>query len=90
MIIIVYDYFLLQVALENNNNIGKISSLPANISNINTSFDKLENSKKFPVGPTFESPGPILLNVATTEVKQVSKSKLSSVTIKSETAIIIR
>ena len=37
-------------------------------------FDKIEKSAKFPVGPTAESPGPILLSVAITDVNVVVKS----------------
>ena len=36
--------------------------------------DKIEKSAKFPVGPTAESPGPILLSVAITDVNVVVKS----------------
>ena len=37
-------------------------------------FDKIEKSAKFPVGPTAESPVPILLRVAITDVNVVVKS----------------
>lgn len=69
----------------NNNNIGYISNLPANMSSISTIFDNTENCAKLPVGPTTLSPGPILLNVAATDVKLVTASKLSKLIIKSET-----
>ena len=68
---------------------GNISSLPANILNINTIFDISEKEEKFPVGPTTSNPGPILLSVANTAVKLVVKSKLSRDTISSEEANII-
>ena len=53
---------------------GRISSLPASISNIRIYFEKTENCEKFPHGPTISSPGPILFKVAVTAVKFVVKS----------------
>ena len=41
------------------------------MSKVRTNFERLENSEKFPVGPTLPSPGPILLKVAATAVKLV-------------------
>ena len=52
---------------------GYSSSLPASISNIRTYLDAREKWPKFAVGPTAERPGPMLLNVAATEVKIVSR-----------------
>ena len=69
----------------NNTSIGKTSSLPISISIVITSFDKIENSEKFPVGPTLPKPGPILLIVATIAVNVVAGSKPSSETISVET-----
>ena len=54
--------------------IGKSSSLPANISNMNTYLLKSEKKAKLQDGPAFSSPGPILLSVVATEVKVVVKS----------------
>ena len=42
-----------------------------------TSLDNGENAAKFPAGPTFEIPGPILFIVANTELNVVAKSILS-------------
>ena len=67
-------------------NIGKISSRPANISNIKINFEKSENIPKLRVGPTSSNPGPILFNVAATAVKLVVKSKLSMPISKIENA----
>ena len=50
---------------------GNSSRRPANISNIRTYFEKLLKKPKFPVGPTSERPGPMLLIVAATEVNDV-------------------
>ena len=69
--------YLFHVAGEKSRSIGMISNLPANISNIITNFDKTEKSPKLPMGPTFPSPGPILLSVAATAVTLLVKSKLS-------------
>ena len=66
--------------------IGKSSSLPAIILNVNTSFEKIEKSAKLEVGPTCERPGPILLMVATTAVKLVIRSLLSRVISNREVA----
>ena len=54
--------------------IGKSSSLPASILNIRTSFEGIEKKLKLQVGPTSESPGPILFIVADTAEKLVIKS----------------
>ena len=65
---------------------GKSSSLPTSISNIKTNFVKSVKNPKFSIGPTIERPGPILLIVATTEVKQVVVSCPSRETSKTEAA----
>ena len=78
--------YFLQVLGVNNKSIGKISSLPASMSNIMTSFDKSENELKLPIGPTRSSPGPMLFKVAATAVKVDVKSKLSKDTSKTEIA----
>ena len=57
--------------------IGKISKRPANMSKIMTSFERSLNKEKFPDGPTMAKPGPILLIVANTALKLVSKEKPS-------------
>jgi hypothetical protein len=59
------------VAGANNTSIGKISNLPASISKIYTSLEKSLKNENEPAGPTSESPGPILFNVAKTDVKLV-------------------
>lgn len=53
---------------------GNNSSLPANISNIRIILEKMLKCPKFCVGPTRARPGPILLIVAITAVKFVTKS----------------
>ena len=53
---------------------GNSSSLPANISNVSTHFENGLKMEKLPVGPTSSSPGPMLLMVAATAVKFVTKS----------------
>lgn len=53
---------------------GKSSKRPANMSKIKIHFDKSVKCPKFWVGPTIDSPGPILFIVAITEVKFVTKS----------------
>lgn len=65
---------------------GKSSSLPANISIINTYLEKIEKCAKFCVGPTSERPGPMLLIVAATEVKFVVKSLFSNEIRRTDTA----
>ena len=70
-------YYFFQVAGWKSINIGKISSLPASISNIRIYLEKTEKDAKLPVGPTISRPGPILLSVAATEVKVVVKSNPS-------------
>ena len=67
-----------QVSLTNNKRRGKISSLPASISNVRTSLEKQENMEKFPFGLTSSKPGPMLLMVAATAVKFVIRSKSSN------------
>ena len=57
---------------------GKISSLPANISKINTSLLNQEKQEKLPVGPTNSRPGPMLFMAETTAVKLVVGSRLSN------------
>ena len=54
--------------------IGKSSSLPVSIAREKMNLLKGENDEKFPVGPTILSPGPILLNVAATDVNAVIMS----------------
>lgn len=68
---------------------GNNSSLPANISNIRTNFEKEVKQLKFCVGPTNSRPGPMLLIVAVTAVKLVTKSLPSSEMAKSEQTKII-
>ena len=58
----------------NKINNGNNSNLPASMSNISTHFEKLEKKLKLAVGPTSSKPGPILLMVAATAVKFVTKS----------------
>lgn len=65
---------------------GKISSLPASMSNIRTNFDRSDSWEKLHVGPTAPMPGPILLKVAATAVKQEVKSRLSRLTTRTEAA----
>lgn len=65
------------VLLENKIRIGKISSLPASISKINTNFDNQLKSPKLQVGPTASSPGPILLKQDRTAVILVVIENLS-------------
>lgn len=67
----VTSYRLFQVDLENRIKIGKISSLPASMSNIKTILEKLLNPEKLQVGPTDSKPGPILLKHAITADKLV-------------------
>ena len=76
--------------VENRISIGKISSLPASISNINTYLENVENIAKFPVGPTSSKPGPMLFRVAATAVKFVTKSKLSKLISSTEPAKIAK
>ena len=52
---------------------GKISSLPASISIIIVSLDSTLKSAKLRMGPTAAIPGPILLKVANTADRFVSK-----------------
>ena len=73
-----YNYFLfLHTHGENKIIIGTNSNLPANISNINTHLEKALNVPKFSIGPTPSRPGPMLLSVAATAVKFVSKLPFS-------------
>lgn len=53
---------------------GKSSSLPASISNIRTHLENPVRIPKLQLGPTSDSPGPILFNVARTAEKFVVKS----------------
>ena len=78
--------FFSQMRGLNRISMGKSSSLPASISKISTYFEKSEKKLKFSVGPTSDSPGPILLIVAATAVKQVSVSCPSIETSRVETA----
>ena len=50
---------------------GNISSLPRNIANERSSFEKGEYAKKFADGPTASNPGPILLKQAAVAEKLV-------------------
>ena len=70
----ILNYFNFHAVGENNINIGKISSLPASIPKLRITFEKLFSSAKLNAGPTFPSPGPILLNVAATALNAVIKS----------------
>ena len=83
-----FDFFQLDGAMSMRS--GNISSLPASISKIKTRREPSENPPKFPVGPTTESPGPILLSVAKTAVKLVVKSKLSKLIKRTENTSIAR
>ena len=67
-----------QVDLENKIRIGMISSLPANISNGSMILENIEKDAKLLTGPTRDKPGPILLTVAITAEKFVSKSNQST------------
>lgn len=60
----------------NNNNIGNISSRPANISKDKTSFDTSDKDEKFPTGPTTFIPGPTLFKHVATAEKALVKSIL--------------
>ena len=60
----------------NNNNIGKISNRPANISKDKTSFETSDNDEKFPTGPTTFIPGPTLFKHVATAEKALVKSIL--------------
>ena len=71
------NYLFVQVPLENNAKIGKISNLPANISIISTSFEKRLKPPKLQVGPTASKPGPMLLKQARTAEMFVPVEKLS-------------
>ena len=62
----------------NNSSSGNSSRRPASMSKIRTSLEKSENMEKFPLGPTRERPGPMLLSVAATAEKLVIRSKLFS------------
>ena len=64
---------------------GNSSSLPASIPKLRNIFDKSVMSAKLNAGPTFPSPGPMLLNVAATALKAVRKSSVVLETIKSNT-----
>ena len=48
------------------------------ISITNTTFENWLNIEKFPFGPIFDKPSPILLNVSMTDETVVVKSKSSS------------
>ncbi len=69
--------FLLQIRGLRRINIGKISSLPINISRERIAFEKDEKPEKFEVGPTQFKPGPIFDKHEMTAVKFVSRLKLS-------------
>ena len=77
-------YYFFQVLVENSTKIGNISSLPISISNIKTVVERGEYIEKLHAGPTFASPGPMLLIAETTAVKLVVKSKLSMLIIKTD------
>ena len=78
-----------QTAGWNNISSGNNSKRPASISNIITSLEKLLKNPKLQSGPTMESPGPILLIVAATAVKFVTRSCPSKDIAKTETTKII-
>ncbi len=80
------DTYFFQVPGESSSSMGKISSLPASISNMITNLDKTENELKLPIGPTSSNPGPILFKVAAIAVKLLVKSRLSSDISKTEKA----
>ena len=67
-------YYFFQVVVWKRRIIGSSSSLPASISKMSMSLDGAEKNAKFPLGPTSESPGPILFIAATTDVKVVTIS----------------
>ena len=77
-------FYFFHVDGANNNKIGKISNRPISISIDNTSLAKIEYPEKLLIGPTELKPGPILLNVAVTAEKFVSKSNPSKLTISKE------
>ena len=77
-------YLLRQADGEKIMRSGNNSSRPANISNISTIFEGILKPLKFPAGPTTESPGPVLLIQAFTAEKSVTRSKESSVKIKTD------
>ena len=74
---ITYYIFFDQILGLNSKSMGKSSSLPISISNERTIFEKLPKNPKFCEGPTIESPGPMLLIVAATEVNTVVVSWFS-------------
>ncbi len=78
-----------QIAGWNNISSGNNSKRPASISNIITSLEKSLKNPKLQSGPTIESPGPILLIVAATAVKFVTRSCPSKDMAKTETTKII-
>ena len=60
---------------ENNNKIGNNSNLPAIISIVKTSLEKLEKVEKLPTGPIIDpNPGPTLFKHVSDAVMVVSKS----------------
>ena len=69
----------------NRSSIGNISNRPASMSNISTYLENPEKKAKFPLGPTNDSPGPMLFSVANTDVTLVSAPKLSSETSRMDT-----
>ena len=83
------QFFFAQDLELNSTSMGRISSLPKSISRERTSFEKIENPPKLPIGPTTLSPGPILLKQEITAVTLVVKSKLST-DIAMQEPIIIR
>ena len=69
--------------------IGKISSRPTIILNERTSFDNEERLEKLPAGPTMPIPGPTLLTQVKAALKDSPKERLSRVTTRVTTRIII-
>lgn len=69
---------------------GRSSRRPASIAKLNTSLEKFENPAKVDIGPTPARPGPILLSVAATAVKLVTRSLPSIVTSNRQTTKTIK
>ena len=70
-------YSLIQVRGANRSSIGNSSRRPASMSNIRIYLLMGLKIPKLQVGPTLESPGPMLFKVAAIAVKFVVRSKLS-------------
>ena len=72
------NQFFFHTLCENRSSIGKISNLPANISKVNTSLEKILRSAKFAIGPTASKPGPTLLKQVKTVENVVPTVSLSN------------